>query len=264
MLERLIGLLRGELLAEAVERGPFERRLIAVAALLLETMYVDRVASEAEHQAVKRLLMEHFHLPRERVDELIAVLLRDHNNWGSKGGVTFTGGEPLMQYDFLLAVLKECRKNWIHTAIETSGFISTEKFLKVFSLLDFAFVDVKNMDDEAHKWGTGVSNRQTLQNISALANSNWRGRLVLRIPTIHGFNDSDENAHKVIDFMNENGLYEINLLKFHRLGQTKWEQLGLEYEYAHKGDMTDERMSELQDLYLDANIACYVGDNTPF
>ena len=64
--------------------------------------------------------------------------------------------------------------------------------------------------------------------------------------------------------MNENGLYEINLLKFHRLGQTKWEQLGLEYEYAHKGDMTDERMSELQDLYLDANIACYVGDNTPF
>lgn len=198
------------------------------------------------------------------VDELIAVLLRDHNNWGSKGGVTFTGGEPLMQYDFLLAVLKECRKKWIHTAIETSGFISTEKFLKVFSLLDFAFIDVKNMDDEAHKWGTGVSNRQTLQNISALANSNWRGRLVLRIPTIHGFNDSDENAHKVIDFMNENGLYEINLLKFHRLGQTKWEQLGLEYEYAHKGDMTDERMSELQDLYLDANIACYVGDNTPF
>lgn len=73
MLERLIGLLRGELLAEAAERGPFERRLIAVAALLLETMYVDRVASEAEHQAVKRLLMEHFHLPRERVDELIAV-----------------------------------------------------------------------------------------------------------------------------------------------------------------------------------------------
>jgi len=198
------------------------------------------------------------------VDELVSVLLRDHNNWGSNGGVTFTGGEPLMQVDYLVEVLKECRKKWIHTAIETSGFISTNKFLEVFKRIDFAFVDIKNMDDEAHIWGTGVSNSQVLQNVSALANSNWQGRLVLRTPMIHGYNDSDENARKVIDFMNENDLFEINLLKFHRLGQTKWEQLGLEYEYATKGDMTDERMSELQDMYLDAGIACYVGDDTPF
>ena len=73
MLERLIGLLRGEVQAEAAERGPFERRLIAVAALLLETMYVDRVASEAEHQAVKRLLMARFHLPPDRVEELVGI-----------------------------------------------------------------------------------------------------------------------------------------------------------------------------------------------
>jgi uncharacterized tellurite resistance protein B-like protein len=73
MLERLISLLRGELQAEAAERGPFERRLVAVAALLLETMYVDRVASEAEHEAVKRLLMAHFHLPTERVEQLVAL-----------------------------------------------------------------------------------------------------------------------------------------------------------------------------------------------
>lgn len=73
MLERLKDLLRGELQAEATERGPFERRLIAVAALLLETMYVDRVASPVEHQTVRRLLAAHFHLPPEEVTALLAI-----------------------------------------------------------------------------------------------------------------------------------------------------------------------------------------------
>ena len=64
--------------------------------------------------------------------------------------------------------------------------------------------------------------------------------------------------------MNELGLYEINLLKFHRMGGTKWEQLGKTYEYADHGDMSDERMLKLQELYLDNDIACYVGEDTPF
>lgn len=64
--------------------------------------------------------------------------------------------------------------------------------------------------------------------------------------------------------MNKNSLYEINLLKFHRLGLTKWDQLGKDYEYSSHGDMTDEKMEHLQELYLDNNVACYIGDNTPF
>ena len=64
--------------------------------------------------------------------------------------------------------------------------------------------------------------------------------------------------------MKEHKLFEINLLKFHRLGQTKWEQMGLQYEYADKGDMTDEAMGRLQQIYLGNDIICYVGDDTPF
>ena len=86
----------------------------------------------------------------------------------------------------------------------------------------------------------------------------------MRQPTIHGFNDSIENAKRLIDFMNENGLFEINLLRFHRMGGTKWEQLGKVYEYNDKGDMPEERMLELQELYLDNDIACYIGEDTPF
>ncbi len=198
------------------------------------------------------------------VEELMKILKRDFNNWGLDGGVTFTGGEPTGHYDFLLEVLKQCHKANIHTAIETSAYIDNKRFLELMKYIDFAFIDVKNMDREKHKKGTGVYNDIILENISSLKPAGWEGRLILRQPTIAGFNDSKENALKLIDFMNANNLYEINLLKFHRLGQTKWEQLGMEYAYAHGGEMTDKQMEELQALYLDNDIACYIADETPF
>lgn len=198
------------------------------------------------------------------VDELMKILKRDFPNWGSGGGVTFSGGEPLLHHEFLDEVLKRCQKEKMHTAIETSGYATEEIFMKIFRNLNFAFVDVKNMDDEIHKWGTGVSNELVLNNISALAKSDWHGRLVLRQPTIGGYNDSLENARKVIEFMNKNDLYEINLLRFHRMGGTKWEQLGKVYEYNDHGDVSEERMLELQELYLANDIACYIGEDTPF
>lgn len=198
------------------------------------------------------------------VDEMVKILLRDFPNWGSDGGVTFTGGEPLLHHTYLVELLKRCHELQMHTAIETCGFASRDVFLSVMKYINFAFIDVKNMDDEMHIWGTGVSNKQILSNIHDLKQSDWSGRLVLRQPTIHGYNDSTENALRVIDFMNQNDLYEINLLKFHRMGGTKWEQLGKTYEYANKGDMTNERLHELQQLYLDNDIACYIGDDTPF
>ncbi|MEE0202825.1 MAG: 4-hydroxyphenylacetate decarboxylase activase [Muricomes sp.] len=198
------------------------------------------------------------------VDSLMKILKRDFSNWGSEGGVTFSGGDPLMHHDFLYDVLMECKKSQIHTAIETSGFATEENFLKILTNINFAFIDVKNMDAEAHKWGTGVGNELILSNIEALVKSSWNGRLVLRQPTIHDYNDSDENAMKLIEFMKRLDLFEINLLKFHRMGTSKWEQLGKQYEYVDHGDMTDERMKELQSLYLDNGIACYIGDDTPF
>lgn len=198
------------------------------------------------------------------VDELIQILRRDFNNWGPDGGVTFGGGEPTMHHEFLVEVLKRCKQLQIHTAIETCAYTKEDKFLEIMKYINFAFIDVKNMDNEKHKDKTGVFNDLILSNIRALKKSGWGGRLVLRQPTIAGYNDSLENAQKLIEFMNENSLYEINLLKFHRLGLTKWNQLGKTYDYSDHGDISDEKMERLQELYLDNNIACYVGDKTPF
>lgn len=198
------------------------------------------------------------------VAELMKILKRDFNNWGSEGGVTFSGGEPLMQYEFLLEVLKKCNGIHIHTAVETSAYVPTDKFLSLMHHVNFAFIDVKNMDDTRHIAGTGVSNKLVLNNIMALKNLNWPGRLVLRYPVINEYNDSFENAHKIINFMKEHDLYEINLLRFHRLGQTKWEQMGMKYEYATGGEVDEEHMKKLQNFYLDNDIICYLGEDTPF
>ena len=200
------------------------------------------------------------------VGDIVRILRRDMSSWGSIGGVTFTGGEPFVQHEFLYDVVMECKKYGIHTAIETSACTAPEIFMKIMPHIDFAFIDVKNMDDEQHKEATGVSIKQTLDNIRLLKQAGWRGRLVLRTPVIHDFNDSIENADKVIAFMKEVGLVEINLLKFHRMGVSKWKQLGKEYYYEEKGigDMTDEEMNRLQAYYLDHNIACYIANDTPF
>ncbi|MCD8198970.1 MAG: 4-hydroxyphenylacetate decarboxylase activase [Phascolarctobacterium sp.] len=198
------------------------------------------------------------------VPELMSTIRKHSFYWDENGGVTFSGGEPLLSHDFLANVLHECQKSGIHTAIETSGYAKEEDFLQVLTEVNFAFIDVKNMDPEAHKWGTGVSNAPILSNIEALTKSSWKGRLVLRQPTIGGFNDSKENALKVIEFMKRLDLYEINLLKFHRLGGTKWEQLGKKYEYSDHGDVSLEELEELQQIYLQNDIACYVAEETPF
>jgi pyruvate formate lyase activating enzyme len=197
-------------------------------------------------------------------EDLVRILRRDFNNWGPEGGVTFTGGDPLMQHGFLLEVLKQCRTLQIHTAIETTAYARPEVFLDVLQYINFAFVDVKHMDPVLHKRETGVGNELILSNITALAGSGWPGRLVLRQPVIGGYNDGEENALRVIDFMTANGLYEINLLKFHPLGETKWNQLGKAYPHSGRKSVDAEHMHSIQQLYLRHNIACYLGEDTPF
>ena len=193
------------------------------------------------------------------VEELMAVLHRDRQFW-ENGGVTFSGGDPLLQKEFLLRALKRCREESIHTAIETSGYAMRQDFLEIMSYIDLAFVDVKHMDSSRHMEKTGRENGVILENIAALSASAWPGRLILRIPVIEGYNDSDDNMKKVICFMKTNRLFEVNLLPFHRMGKTKWTQLNRVYPYGEQAPTGREKLEELQRLFLFCGIACYIGD----
>jgi pyruvate formate lyase activating enzyme len=197
-------------------------------------------------------------------EALMHIIQRDRNFWGAAGGVTFGGGEPFYQKEFLRSVLKQCKQAFIHTAIETTAYAATNDFLAVMADIDFAFIDIKHMDSARHRQETGVGNERILHNIAALAQSNWPGRLVLRMPVIGGFNDNRENAARTADFMDQLGLYEINLLPFHRLGASKWEQLGTPYAYQGHEATATSKLDELQQIFFDRRIVCYNGSDTAF
>ncbi len=197
-------------------------------------------------------------------DELLRILIRDSGFWGSNGGVTFGGGEPLLQADFLLTVLGRCRANYIHTTVETSAYADPEIFINVLKLTDAMFIDIKHMNSNMHRMKTGVENELILQNIAAAASSDWHGRLIIRIPIVPGYNDSAENMQATADLMLRLALTEVNLLPFHRLGQSKYEQLGLNYEYAHTPAPSQAMLTACQAIFENAGIHCYVGSETPF
>ena len=94
------------------------------------------------------------------VSDLMKILNRDRHYWGSSGGVTCSGGDALVQMDFLTALLKSCREAYIHTALETSACFVRERFLAAMKYVDFAFIDIKHMDPVKHLEQTGVSNEQ--------------------------------------------------------------------------------------------------------
>jgi pyruvate formate lyase activating enzyme len=152
------------------------------------------------------------------VDELMRILFRDQGFWGSQGGVTFGGGEPLFQAEFLLAALAECRSSYMHSTVETSAYAHTDVLMQVLEWTDAMFIDVKHMDAAAHHAGTGAGNELILRNIEAAASSGWDGRLIIRVPIVPGYNDTVENLQATAAFIARLKLKEVNLLPLHRLG----------------------------------------------
>ena len=198
------------------------------------------------------------------VDELMRVLRRDQGFWGSGGGVTFSGGEPLAQPEFLLAALKGCRTSYMHTAVETCAYVGADLLREVLRWTDWLFMDLKHMDSAAHLAGTGVSNALILRNLAMVASASWPGRLIVRVPIVPGFNDMAENLQATAAFVAQLGLREVNLLPFHRLGAAKYEQLGLAYPYAYVPALPREAQQAQQRIFAAAGLRCYVGSETPF
>jgi pyruvate formate lyase activating enzyme len=196
--------------------------------------------------------------------ELMQVFRRDRDYWGPEGGITLTGGEPLMQEEFVLQLLKSCHEAYIGACVETSGHVRRELLQAVLPYIQWLFVDMKHMDSGQHLQGTGVSNELILDNIRWIAKTDWPGRMVLRMPVIPGFNDSIANVQATAAFLGEIGHREINLLPFHRLGASKYEQLGMTYAYAEQPAVAQDTLESLAAVYRQREITCHLGSDTPF
>ncbi len=199
-----------------------------------------------------------------RREELIRVFDRDRAYWSPDGGVTFGGGEPLLQNDFVVSMLRWCHESSIHTTLETSACVPTEHLLEALEYTNFLFVDIKHMDDAQHTEATGASNVLILRNLRSIADSKWDGRIVVRCPVVPGLNDNAENAEATATFMREIGFNEINLLPFHRLGSSKYDQLGIAYDFAEQPAIQAEALDDLRAIYEAKQIRCFLGSDTPF
>ncbi len=170
-----------------------------------------------------------FYGKRYTVEEVLKVVEQDALFYTrSGGGLTVSGGEPLMQPEFLLALCKEARRRRIDVAMETSGFASEDVFLSVMPWVGYLMVDVKHMDDETHRRVTGVSNRPILSNLRALRREFPNMPLRVRTPVIPGVNDSEENLMATSEFARSLGA-EYELLAYHSMGRSKYRSLGRPY-----------------------------------
>lgn len=158
------------------------------------------------------------------VDEVMDVVIRDKKYYRSSGGgVTISGGEPLAQPEFACAVLKRCREEGIHTLVETSGFAAWETLEAVLQYTDLVYYDIKCIDAERHKNGTGVRNERILENAVKTAKI---VSMLVRVPVIPYFNDDPEELEKIAVFARDRlGQETIELLKYNKLCQSKYIRL---------------------------------------
>jgi len=161
--------------------------------------------------------------------EVMAEVLQDRVFFDeSGGGVTFSGGEPLLQHEFLFSLLSACRREGLHTTVDTAGCVSPSVLEQIAPLVDLFLYDLKMMDEKKHREFTGASNRLSLENLKRL--ERWGRQLVLRIPLIPGVNDDQENLHssgRLIASLR--GVREVHLLPYHASGAAKYSRLGKAY-----------------------------------
>ena len=170
---------------------------------------------------------------RLSVSEVLSEIRKDGIFYqDSQGGVTFSGGEPLAQPEFLRSLLRACSSEGIHTVLDTCGLAPTELALAVAAAADLVLYDLKILDDAKHIRFTGVSNALILKNLEAMGKS--CGKVWLRIPIIPGLNDAEEDLDAMAHFAASlAGVRQVNLLPYHKTGVHKFARLGWSYKLDH-------------------------------
>ncbi|HOD27738.1 MAG TPA: glycyl-radical enzyme activating protein [Syntrophales bacterium] len=179
------------------------------------------------------------------VGEVLREVERDlpfYQNSG--GGVTLSGGEPLMQPQFTRELLAALKSAGLHTALDTSGFAPEPGWEEILPFTDLLLFDVKHLDAERHVEVTGVDNGPILRNLRLAAG---RTRIWLRVPLIRGFNDDAGHIRRLVGLAKDVRAEKISLLPYHEGGKTKCLQIGRSYPFAHAISFSDEECQELRE-----------------
>ena len=186
-------------------------------------------------------------------EELLEKAWRYRSYWGEKGGITVSGGEPLLQIDFLNELFRKAKERGIHTALDTSGNPFTEqepyfsKWKELMKNTDLVLLDIKHIDEEQHRILTGQSNRNILRMAQLL--SEMKKPMWIRHVLVPERNDKDEYLFRLAEFIRElQSVERVEVLPYHTMGIFKWENLGIPYSLEGVSVPTEEQVKDAEEI----------------
>jgi len=193
------------------------------------------------------------------VDEVIRDVLKDRVFYEvSNGGVTLSGGDPNVQHEFSRAILERCKSEGLHTAIETAANCRWENLATLLPVIDLVIMDIKHVDPQKHQEATGVSNKTILENAGGLAKTGKP--LIVRVPVVPNVNDTAEEIREIAQFIRTfPNLQYLELLPFHRFGESKYHALGLDYPASCLRTPARDKMRKLAAAVRKVGIKVRVG-----
>ncbi len=194
------------------------------------------------------------------VDEVLEEVMRDELFYkNSGGGMTLGGGEPTMHPEFMMELLQKAKEKGLHVCLDTNGTAPWGVYEKTLPFVDIYLVDMKNMDSERHKLGTGAGNEKILKNIRKLSESG--ANIYIRVPVLYDYNDSDENFEQMGKFLKElpKSVLEVDVLPFHNWCQNKYDWLGIYWPLAEEESMDPIECEEFKEIIESYGIKCTIG-----
>ena len=192
-------------------------------------------------------------------DEAFDAVNRDKIFYqASGGGVTVSGGEPLLQSQFVCDLFEKCRRAGIHTCMETSGYAAEPALRQVLPHTDYILYDLKHLNSEKHHQYTGKPNSLILSNAKIVAESGIE--TLYRMPLILGINDDVQNIKETADFLHSlgNNALRIELMPYHRLGKGKYEALERQYLLSEILPPEPEHLETIKNIFKDSGIICLI------
>ncbi len=189
---------------------------------------------------------------------LLKEILKEEPFFEDGGGVTISGGEPFVQYNFLIELLKLLKKEQLHIALDTTGYVETDKLLESARYVSLFLYDLKIMNPEQHKKYTGVDNTLILNNLLALDDNN--AKIAIRIPIIPTINDDKKNLTSTLEFLSKlKNIETIDLLPFHNMMMDKYRRLKSPFLLKNIKKPSKERMEELSTFFKSHGFKVNVG-----
>jgi pyruvate formate lyase activating enzyme len=191
------------------------------------------------------------------IEDVMTEVERDELFYNrSKGGVTISGGEPLIQWKFVRKLLKELKYRGLHTALDTSGHGKWSILEKLLEYSDLILYDIKHMNSAIHRQGTGVGNELILKNIRKIPMDK---KIWLRVPLIPGYNISHENITNIAYLAKEIRAEKVSILPFHRLGESKYKGLGRYYSASILDGPDASQISYVKSIFMGHGIKVSIG-----